>query len=156
MKSFKEWGLKRRILEDHNYNALWIGSSLKTIRFGEGHADALPYFNKEFYDIAINRRCNAICPFCLVPGTKIKTQNGDKNIEDIKIGDIVKSYNEKTRNFEDKNVLQIYERPINEEIFEIEDDNHNIIRLTSNHKVFTQRGWICAKDLKINDKILNL
>ncbi len=66
MKSFKEWGLKRRILKDHNYNALWIGSSLKTVRFGEGHAADLPYFNKEFYDIAVNNKCNknAMCPFC--------------------------------------------------------------------------------------------
>lgn len=64
MKSFKHFGIKRRIMPEYNYNALWLGKSLKTIRFGEGHAKDLPYLEKEFYDIGVNNRCNAVCPFC--------------------------------------------------------------------------------------------
>lgn len=66
MKNFKHFGIKRRIMPDYNYNALWLGNSLKTIRFGEGHAKELPYLVKEFYDLGINTRCNANCSFCYV------------------------------------------------------------------------------------------
>jgi len=69
MKSFKHWGLKRRQLPDHNYNALWLGDTLKTIRFGEGHAKELPYTCKEFFDIAVNNRCNLLCKFCYTNAT---------------------------------------------------------------------------------------
>jgi hypothetical protein len=155
MKKFKHWGLKRRQLPDHNYNALWLGDTLKTIRFGEGHAKDLPYTCKEFFDIAVNNRCNLLCPFCLVPDTNIKTISGEKPISSIKIGDIVKSFNSSTKEIEEKQVTQLYEREISEDIFEIEDDNGNIIKLTSNHKVFTNRGWIEAKNLKEKDEILN-
>lgn len=155
MKSFKHFGIKRRIMPEYNYNALWLGKSLKTIRFGEGHAKDLPYLEKEFYDIGVNNRCNAVCPFCLVPDTNIKTISGEKPISSIKIGDIVKSFNHSTKEIEEKQVTQLYEREISEDIFEIEDDNGNIIKLTGNHKVFTNRGWIEAKNLKETDEILN-
>ena len=155
MKNFSHFGIKRRILPEYNYNALWLGNTLKTIRFGEGHARDLPYTNKEFYDVAINNRCNLSCPFCLVPGTKIQTDSGEKPIETIKIGDLVKSFNVNRNTIEEKSVSQIYERNISEIILEIEDSNGNIIQLTGNHKVFTSRGWVEAKELKENDEIIN-
>ena len=64
MKNFKHFGLKRRVFPKHNYNALWC--NLKTIRLGEGKAEALPPTESEFYDVGINTRCNAECPFCYV------------------------------------------------------------------------------------------
>lgn len=64
MKDFKEFGVKRRIYPELNYNAIWC--NLKTIRLGEGKADALPPAESEFYDVGINTKCNAECPFCYV------------------------------------------------------------------------------------------
>lgn len=64
MKDFKNFGLKRRIYPEHNYNALWC--NLKTIRLGEGKAKELPPAESEFYDVGINTKCNAECPFCYV------------------------------------------------------------------------------------------
>lgn len=64
MKDFKHFGLKRRVYPDHNYNAIWC--NLKTIRLGEGKAKELPPAESEFYDVGINTRCNAECPFCYV------------------------------------------------------------------------------------------
>lgn len=155
MKNFKHFGIKRRIMPDYNYNALWLGNSLKTIRFGEGHAKELPYLEKEFYDIAVNTKCNAVCSFCLVPGTMIKTSSRQKPIDSIKIGDTVTSFNITKGIVEEKLVTQVFEREISEDIFEILDDKGNIIKLTGNHKVFTSRGWVEAKNLKENDEILN-
>ena len=64
MKDFKHFGLKRRFFPEHNYNALWC--NLKTIRLGEGKAAELPAEQSEFYDVGINTKCNAECPFCYV------------------------------------------------------------------------------------------
>lgn len=64
MKDFKHFGVKRRFYPDHNYNAIWC--NLKTIRLGKGKAEALPPSESEFYDVGINTKCNAECPFCYV------------------------------------------------------------------------------------------
>lgn len=64
MKNFKHFGVKRRIYPKHNYNALWF--NLKTVRLGEGKALPLPPSKSEFYDVGINTKCNAECPFCYV------------------------------------------------------------------------------------------
>lgn len=64
MKDFKHFGVKRRFYPDHNYNAIWC--NLKTIRLGEGKAEALPPTESEFYDVGINTKCNAECAFCYV------------------------------------------------------------------------------------------
>ena len=64
MKDFKNFGLKRRFYPDHNYNALWC--NIKTVRLGECKALELPANESEFYDVGINTKCNAECPFCYV------------------------------------------------------------------------------------------
>lgn len=64
MKDFKSWGVKRRVFPENNYNAIW--SNLKTVRLGEGVAKELPADKAEFYDVGINTKCNAECPFCYV------------------------------------------------------------------------------------------
>ena len=64
MRDFKHFGVKRRFFPDRNYNAIWC--NLKTIRLGEGKAEALPPTEAEFYDVGINTKCNAECPFCYV------------------------------------------------------------------------------------------
>ena len=64
MRDYKHFGLKRRFYPDHNYNALWC--NLKTIRLGSGKALELPANESEFYDVGINTKCNAECPFCYV------------------------------------------------------------------------------------------
>lgn len=64
MKDFKNWGLKIRENKQENYKALWY--NLKTIRLGKGKCGELPIDEKEFYDVAINTKCNACCDFCYV------------------------------------------------------------------------------------------
>ena len=64
MRDFKHFGLKRRYYPSCNYNAYW--ANLTTIRLGEGVASELPCDQSEFYDVGINTKCNAECPFCYV------------------------------------------------------------------------------------------
>jgi len=41
------------------------------------------------------------------------------------------------------------------EVYEIEDvDSGQIIKCTGNHQIYTQRGWIEAKDLVESDSII--
>ena len=58
----------RRFYPDCNYNAIWY--NLKTVRLGEGKALELPANESEFYDVGINTKCNAECPFCYVSASR--------------------------------------------------------------------------------------
>lgn len=65
MKDFKNWGVKKRVFLEHNYNAIW--ANLKTVRLGEGVADELPPEFSEFYDVSLGNKCvTGKCPFCYV------------------------------------------------------------------------------------------
>ena len=94
---------------------------------------------------------------CLHPLTKIKTINGEKYIRDIKIGDLVLSYNEKIKKYEYKPVLKVHKNlSQNEDMYEIKLDNNRTLKITGNHKVFTQRGWVRADELTVDDEILKI
>ena len=62
MKDFKHWGIRRRVMSECNYNSIWY--NLKTVRLGSGEASELSPGRSEFYDIGINTKCNARCPWC--------------------------------------------------------------------------------------------
>lgn len=65
MKDFKDWGVKQRRFNDHNYNALWF--NLKTVRLGEGKALPLPAEYPEFVDVSLGDKCQTgKCNFCYV------------------------------------------------------------------------------------------
>ena len=85
---------------------------------------------------------------CFAGETLIKTNKGNKQIKDIKEGDIVASYNENTHRIEWKKVLKTM----------IHQDREvtciNDTYCTSNHPWFTQRGWVKAEEINKNDKIL--
>lgn len=91
---------------------------------------------------------------CLVAGTKIKTNKGMKNIENIEIGDMVKTHMgrfkpvERLFNFDNLDVL------------EVELESGQIIKMTPEHKMLVlrdgQKQWIEAKDLTTEDVFLEL
>lgn len=94
---------------------------------------------------------------CFTAGTKIFTKNGYKNIEDIRVNDIVYSYNETTNKVELNKVTKTF---IHEDI-EIYNLylNNEIIRVTPYHRFYVLRNnnyeWIAVKDLKLTDKLLD-
>jgi len=86
-------------------------------------------------------------------GTTITTPNGSKNIEDIKIGDIVITYNTLTNKLENKRVFKIFEHP------EEENGDHyllinNKIKVTPNHPVYINGKIQKIEDAKIGDHII--
>lgn len=111
----------------------------------------------QILDLEITTSCtgprNKLCKFCSPKGTTISTIDGEKDISEIKVDDKVISFDSfkgKTVN----NVKEVYEREIEEEIIVIETENDKL-RLTSNHKIFTSRGWIEAGNLLETDFIMD-
>jgi len=95
---------------------------------------------------------------CLAPGTKILTPFGERAIETLSPGDTVFSYNEECNEFVVDEVIKLHHNlstSLEEKMYEIELENGEILRITGNHKVLTQRGWIQSKDLVITDEILH-
>lgn len=94
---------------------------------------------------------------CFIAGTLISLQNQFKNIENIQIGDIVLSYNEKIHQNEYSVVLQTMIHDTTEEIYDlyIEDE---ILSVTGIHRFYIKRKhdieWIMASELNVGDYVL--
>lgn len=89
---------------------------------------------------------------CFPAGTPIITKEGYKNIEDIKVGDYVLSFNHKTHQTEYKKVKHLFVKTssmLNKICF-----NDKMLIATHNHPIYTQRGYVAAEDLKYGDYAL--
>ncbi len=102
-----------------------------------------------------------------VAGTKVYTDKGLKNIEEIKFNDIVLSWNEKTKKMEYNRVLDTYVRQA-EAIYKIRYSNARLIETTDTHPFYIVGGstrsissgepgsptgkWVEAKDLRVGDR----
>lgn len=95
---------------------------------------------------------------CLHPDTLIKMSNGsEKPIKDLKIGDLVYTFNEETKQKEVLPVKKVYKNlSKSKQMYEIETDDGNVIKITGNHKVLTSnRGYVRADELQLDDDIVN-
>lgn len=90
---------------------------------------------------------------CFSEDMKILTVEGEKLISEIKIGDIVFSFNEKTFEFEKDTITHIFNTE-EQEILQIETEN-GILEVTPNSEIYTKNGIILAKNLTENDEIIN-
>ncbi|MDF3819597.1 polymorphic toxin-type HINT domain-containing protein [Leptospira sp. 96542] len=103
---------------------------------------------------------------CFVAGTKVHTKDGLKNIEDIQIGDVVLSWNEKTGGREYKTVTELFLHEV-ELLYEVKTSNGTVLETTWNHPFRVKKHglhseafsienteWIEAKDLVSGDVAL--
>ena len=94
---------------------------------------------------------------CFASGTLITTNHNYKNIEDVKIGDIVLSYNEKTKKNEYSKVLQTMIHNVYEKIYSLFVKNDKL-KVTGNHRFLVihnnEQKWIEAADLQVGDLVL--
>ena len=85
---------------------------------------------------------------CFVKGTKIQTIHGQKSIEEIKAGDLVLSWNQRSGVKSYNKVNQTFIREANE-IYTIRYSNGAAIQTTWSHRFWiNEKGWVEAKDLK--------
>jgi len=92
---------------------------------------------------------------CLHPESLISVENGKKEIKNLKVGDLVWTLNEETKVQELKPIIKVHKNISTEQMYEIEVGD-KILRLTGNHKVYTQRGWIRTDKLTLDDDIIEI
>ena len=94
--------------------------------------------------------------YCFTAGTLVKTINGYENIENIKEGDLVLSYNFDTNKQEYRLVTKKYiHDDNNEDLYEIYYDD-GVIEVTSGHPIYVNNviNIKKVKDLKVGDYLL--
>ncbi len=92
--------------------------------------------------------------YCFVAGTKVLTENGYVNIENIKVGDKVYSYNFNNNELELKKVINL----INSEAKETYkmDIGDQTIEMSVRHELYIiDKGWTRAYDVKVGDKMIS-
>jgi len=111
-----------------NYEAVWRG------KLGEW------VLNKEWDTV--------IADECVEKGTLIATPEGDKKIEDIKVGDIVLGY--KDGHVVETKVLCTFKRQTNEKLIDL-----GSVRVTPNHPIFVKdKGYVEARNLDMMGDIM--
>ena len=118
------------------------------------------YLIYAIYNQKVQKSRNArvlIVDECLHPETQITMFDGTtKKITDIKVGDLVKTVNEDSGIIEDKPVLKLHSN-LNKgsQMYEIEMENGDLLRITGNHKVkLTDGSWKRVDELDEDDEIL--
>lgn len=88
---------------------------------------------------------------CVPAGSKIKTDKGYKNIEDVVIGDLVLTHKNRYRP-----VSRLYQRESNH-IYHIKFNGNNTLDITGNHPVYVYRNnafdFVRADELTTNDYV---
>jgi hypothetical protein len=93
---------------------------------------------------------------CFLSGTKVSIPNKEPiEIQKIKVGDLVYSYDEKSGDIVESTVSNIFKhRP--SEMKEGYLIINNILKLTPNHPVYVNGDWKEAEHLRIGDKLLKI
>uniref|UniRef100_A0A4Y8PXR6 Hint domain-containing protein n=1 Tax=Paenibacillus athensensis TaxID=1967502 RepID=A0A4Y8PXR6_9BACL len=90
---------------------------------------------------------------CFAAGTKVLTDEGEKNIEDIEVGDKVLSKDEATGEVGYKEVTATFNHET-DEIYKIHVGGLTI-ESTFNHPFYVEgKGWTFVKDLKVGDLLV--
>lgn len=92
---------------------------------------------------------------CVPSGTKIKTINGDINVEDLfeNLSIPILSYNEELNSIETDMVTDMWIVE-NKDLLRITTEDGDIVELPHEKEVFTKSGWKKVFDLTENDEIL--
>ena len=91
---------------------------------------------------------------CFLAGTQVLTNNGLKNIEDIKMGELVYSINVDTNEKELKQITALY-TGLTDEVYEITIGDE-VIKTTPKHEFYiVDKGWIRAYALEEGDQIVS-
>lgn len=100
---------------------------------------------------------------CFPPETKIliKPPLGGrglsrmKKIKELKVGDLVLTYDTKTSEKEYKKITRTFKREYHDLLITLMFSNNNHLRITPNHPVYViNKGWVRADQLNIGDEVI--
>lgn len=143
-----------------NNNAVDFGSLItRTLELFENHPQVLDYYIRKFKYILVDEYQDTnkaqfdlikllagtqqnVCVVgdadqCLVEGTKILTPAGNKNIEDIKVGDLILTGSSK-KTLKPVAVDKIFKKHVSQELVVITTSSGKIIKSTKEHVHFAQ------------------
>lgn len=123
--------------------------------FGEGFADGFEVaaITTSIYQVGGALLGTPPIASCFVAGTPVATELEKVSIEDIKVGDKVKSYNFQTHKVEYNKVVNTFVRTV-DQLYYIYTDNE-IIHTTSEHPFYVKNyGWKTASKLKAEDILI--
>ena len=104
--------------------------------------------------VAMALLCIIIIITCFVVGTAVLMASGmSKAIENIRVGDMAKSYNSVTGKVSNKRVLQTFENETDELVRVSTSDGQEIVS-TPGHKFYANNQWLSAEDLRAGDVLV--
>ena len=134
-----------------NIDVLGLGTT-QTIVYGvvhintKGESTIISQYN-------FSNSSSGIATTCFLEGTKIVMADClYKNIEDIKVGDMVKSYDEETGEIVDRAVTHVFHHTP-KEMTDYYLVINNFLKVTPNHLIYSDGGWVYADDLKTGDNL---
>lgn len=96
---------------------------------------------------------------CFASGTLVKTKEGLKPIEEVKLGDLLAAKNEETGEIAWKPVIKqhIYEnRPLNKLVLQASAQNPVELTVTDDHPFWVKgKGWVKSVNLNVGDEVAN-
>ena len=92
---------------------------------------------------------------CFVAGTLVKTQEGDRAIESIEVGDYVWAYSESTKDITLKQVIGLTKVSY-DEIYELYISTGDTIRTTHEHPIYINGEFIATEEIEIGDTLYSL
>lgn len=96
---------------------------------------------------------------CFAADTLITTPNGEIPIKDLKPGDTVINFCEKTKKYKEDIIVKVHKNlthSLSETMLELVFDNGVKIQVTANHKFFTNKGWVRADQLSADMEIIDI
>lgn len=96
---------------------------------------------------------------CFHKDTLITTPSGKIPIKDLKTGDKVINFCEKTKQYKEDTVVKVHKNLIHsksEKMLELEFDNGIKTQVTANHKFLTNKGWVRADELTNDLEIIDI
>ena len=152
MKARLQCKTARAVLEDDDFRLQFSTSNGQTVALTNG-SFATAISASDGSNIEGESFKVIICEECFVRGTPILTEKGYVNIEDVKVGDKVYSFNHGTNKVELKTVQRSFSQPLyGRKIVTIKTESGREITCTDNHKIFiSEIGYVRADSLHIND-----
>jgi PKD repeat protein len=94
---------------------------------------------------------------CFLAGTKITmADNTYKNIEDVQVGELIKSFDEEKQIVTIGTVLNVFHHTSPEQMTNSYLIINNLLKVTDNHPIFVNNNWIDADEIKIGDKLRDI
>jgi len=90
---------------------------------------------------------------CFVGETEVETPTGTKQIKDVRVGEQVLSYDERSREVVWRRVEAVARRP-RARIFRVSDNAGRTVEVTGDHRLYANAGWVEAAQLAAGDRLL--